>query len=652
MRASERKDLDVPATSVGVPSRSMAAIGSPEHRRPIGGLADGRGGEGHHVLRAMLFRQVCHFAHELDELALTGGRNRSIIFQELDELQWSLVRGERDGTRPGMCVDEQQMDGVGPDVKNSQSHEPNLSPDGSAGPASDPGARRNYTGAMAIQDAVEIERKFDVDESSALPAFDRLPRVANVEEPVEYALDATYFDTADLALATSRITLRRRTGGEDEGWLLKTLLDSDTRQEFREPLGSDPITVPERLLRRVRVHLRDRALIPVVRLQTRRIVHRLLDADGAVLAEICDDRVRADRFVPVAETRQWREWEVELVGGDPDLLDAAQSLFDTSGVTPSEHVSKLSRALGDFPGARPSSPPRATGKSAAGEVLLAYVDANVRLLWSEDPRVREDEPDSVHQMRIAMRRLRSALTTFRPLVDADVADFLRGELKWMAGTLGAARDLQVLHQRLRDLMAAEPPELVLGPVSDRIDAQLGAEAEAARRSGLESLDDERYFRLLDALDSFLAAEPLKRPAAEPVHGVVPDLIDRQWRRLRARVRESKKAATGSPRDLALHEVRKSAKQLRYAAEAAGPVQHKAAVRLAAAAEEVQTILGEHQDSVVARTLLLRWAAEAELRGENTFSYGRLHAREEAAAHDAEARFRRAWKRFPRPVLKK
>ena len=67
---------------------------------------------------------------------------------------------------------------------------------------------------MAIQDAVEIERKFDVEESSVLPAFDRLFGVASVDDPVEYALDATYFDTADLVLATSRITLRRRTGGE------------------------------------------------------------------------------------------------------------------------------------------------------------------------------------------------------------------------------------------------------------------------------------------------------------------------------------------------------------------------------------------------------------------------------------------------------
>ena len=99
-------------------------------------------------------------------------------------------------------------------------------------------------------------------------------------------------------------------------------------------------------------------------------------------------------------------------------------------------------------------------------------------------------------------------------------------------------------------------------------------------------------------------------------------------------------------------MRKSAKQLRYAADAAGPVDRKAALRLAAAAEEVQTILGEHQDSVVARTLLLRWAGEAQLRGENTFSYGRLHALEEGAAHDAEKQFRRAWKRFPRPALTK
>ncbi|CAN5123334.1 CYTH and CHAD domain-containing protein [soil metagenome] len=497
---------------------------------------------------------------------------------------------------------------------------------------------------MSSRDAVEIERKFDVDESTPLPRLDKLPGVLHVQDPVEYRLDATYFDTADLALANSRITLRRRTGGEDEGWHLKTLIDADQRHEYHEPLGSDAHEVPERLLRRVRVHVRDRPLAAVVHLQTTRLVRRLLDADGRVLAEFCDDRVRAERFPSGAAAEEWREWEVELVDGHPGLLDAAQTLLAESGVSLSGHVSKLSRALGELAHPLPPARPRLGRKSPAGDILLAYVAGNVRMLWAEDPRVRDDEPDAVHQFRIALRRLRSALGTFRPLLDREVADGLRTELKWMAGELGAARDLQVLHERLRALLAAEPAELVIGPITGRIDDQLDTDTRAAREGGLAALDSDRYFRLLDALDAFLLSPPLAPAASEPAVAVIPDLIELQRKRLKNRVRAAE-AASGEARELALHEVRKGAKQLRYAAEASSPLGRRAATRLAAAAEEVQAILGEHHDSVVARALLLRWAGAAHSRGEDGFSYGRLHAREEAVAADADERFRAEWKRF-------
>lgn len=521
-----------------------------------------------------------------------------------------------------------------------------------------PGLRagRDYAGVMTAsgattQDAVEIERKFDVDESTSLPAFDGLPGVFRVGAPVELELDALYFDTEDLALAASRITLRRRSGGEDDGWHLKTLVDSDTRQEFHEPLGSDPETIPGRLLRQVRVHVRDRAVIPVVRLRSRRIVHRLFDAAGGVLAEVCDDRVRADGLVPEAQSHQWREWEVELIGGDRNLLDAAQVLLTSSGAQPSAHASKLARALRDRPQTLAESS-RPDAKSSAGQVLLAYVATTLRMLWTQDPRVRADEPDSVHQFRVALRRLRSALRTFRPLVDHEVADSLWRELTWMAGTLGVARDLQVLHDRIGTLISTEPLELILGPVSTRIDEHFVAELLATRLDGLTSLDDTRYFRLLDALDSFLASPPLSGQASKPARHVVPDLIAREVKRLRARVRDSEAATPGITRDRALHEVRKGAKRLRYAADAAAPVGHRAASRLAAAAEEIQSLLGEHQDSVAARALLRRWAGQSQQPGDDLFSYGRLHAREECAAKDAEERFRRAWKRHIRHSLRK
>src|ERR1019366_8372380 len=139
---------------------------------------------------------------------------------------------------------------------------------------------------MTAQDAVEVERKFDVNESTELPSFEGLPGVESVADPVEYELDALYFDTKDLELAASHISLRRRSGGEDEGWHLKTIIGSDARQELHELLGSDPVKVPQRLSRQVRVHVRDRPLIPAARVRTRRIVYRLLDAGAGVLAEV------------------------------------------------------------------------------------------------------------------------------------------------------------------------------------------------------------------------------------------------------------------------------------------------------------------------------------------------------------------------------
>ena len=133
---------------------------------------------------------------------------------------------------------------------------------------------------MSATRAVEIERKFDVEEEAILPSPRDLPGVARVDRPVEHRLEAEYFDTEDLRLASARITLRRRTGGEDAGWHLKLPAGPDERTEFREPLGEQADSIPETLRGLVRVHTRDRALVPVARLKTRRVVYRLRDTNG------------------------------------------------------------------------------------------------------------------------------------------------------------------------------------------------------------------------------------------------------------------------------------------------------------------------------------------------------------------------------------
>jgi CHAD domain-containing protein len=247
--------------------------------------------------------------------------------------------------------------------------------------------------------------------------------------------------------------------------------------------------------------------------------------------------------------------------------------------------------------------------------------------------------------------MRSALATYRKLLtDADTVSSLRDELKWLAGVLGEARDAEVMHARLKDMIAGEPGELVMGPVTRRIDLELGADYQKAHTKVLEALDGPRYFRLLDGLESLLAAPPLAPLGSKPARKVIPRLVKREIKRLRAAVREANEHPAGTGDHPALHEARKDGKRLRYAAEAATPVHPKKAGRLMDAAHGVQKILGDHQDSVVTRDLLRRLGAEAFVQGENGFSYGRLHALEQTVALESETRFHRQWKKFPAASL--
>ena len=502
---------------------------------------------------------------------------------------------------------------------------------------------------MSATRAVEIERKFDVEEEAVLPSPRDLPGVARVDRPVEHRLEAEYFDTEDLRLASARITLRRRTGGEDAGWHLKLPAGPDERTEFREPLGEQADSIPDTLRGLVRVHTRDRALVPVARLKTRRVVYRLRDTTDAVLAEFSDDRVQAEVLIRKRGTRHWREWEIELVAGPPALLESVQDRLAVAGVRPSAYQSKLARALNLDPASTEPAPKR---KGPAGDVILAYLRQQVQDLKDQDPRVRQDAHDAVHKMRVATRRMRSALATYRKLLDdAESVGFLRNELKWLAGVLGQARDAEVMHARLKDMVAEEPGELVMGPVTRRVDLELGGAYQEAHAKALEALDGRRYFRLLDLLEAMIADPPLAPLASKPAVKVIPRLIQRDIKRLRTAAREARRHPAGTSDHPALHEARKDGKRLRYAAEAAAPVNPKKAARLANAAHSVQKVLGDHQDSVVTRELLRRLGAEAFVLGENGFSYGRLHALEQSAALEAEARFHREWKKFPAISLK-
>jgi CHAD domain-containing protein len=453
-----------------------------------------------------------------------------------------------------------------------------------------------------MQIATETELKYEV------PADFVLPRLAGAGDAETHELDATYFDTDDLRLARNRRTLRRRTGGTDAGWHLKTPGDGTSRTEHRLPLdgganrgsGGD---VPEDLRSEVRAIVRDKELRPVARLRTHRVETPLCDDDGRTLALIAQDRVTAETDGP---EQQWQEVEVELVDGGPEVLRSVDRELRRAGATPAGGPSKLARALGD----RLPAPPRGRNKTKISPVLR-YAREQRDALQAYDPGVRHGDPEAVHKMRVATRRLRSTLRTFKRSFPADQADFLKGELKWLAGQLGEVRDGQVLEHKL--LGAVEREGAGFAPIADRVREHLDAKVENGRRALAQDLNDARYLRLLDAVDELVGPDdrgepnPLKR---------VRRALDKADRLL--------DEATLTGEDEPLHEARKAYKQARYAVEVFVAPVGKPAKQLSDRLTDLQDVLGAHQDSVVAREIL----HELGHNDPEAFRYGILHAHQE------------------------
>ncbi len=499
----------------------------------------------------------------------------------------------------------------------------------------------------------EVEIKLDADPAFALPDLAGLTGVTAVEPGERQDLEASYLDSADLGLVRHGTTLRRRTGGPDAGWHLKLPAAKRGRIEVHRPLGESGSPVPADLLGLVRVQLRGRPVELVARISTRRTVHRLIGEGGRVLAEVADDLVTAEALGAELTTSSWREIEVELRDGDEALLAEAGDVLLAAGARPSDASSKLSRTLGRRLAEldRPVVASRPPGEAAttAGRVAIDYVVANLAALIAEDPRVRLDQDDAVHQMRVATRRLRTALATFRPLFVEGAAEPLRDELKWIGGVLGVARDAEVMRDRLTAEIAALPVELVLGPVQRRVDLELGRAYQEGHADVVAALDGDRYLALVAALEAFIAEPPLVDRGRAAAKGEVRRLVRRAGRRVLRAVAELDGVDDQTARDVQLHQVRITAKRLRYAAEAVRPVAGPKAKRLADQAEQIQETLGNHQDAVVQREWLRDLAVRAFLAGENGFTFGLLHGRTEVGALHDEQQFAAVWKQARRSL---
>src|SRR5207302_2930364 len=368
--------------------------------------------------------------------------------------------------------------------------------------------------------------------------------------------------TPDLRLARWGCNLRLRQG---EGWTLKLPATSEgptlTRRELEFPgSGGRP---PEAAVALVIAYVRRSTLVPVASLSTLRRRVQLKNREGAVLAEVVDDDVSVIQGLRVQS--RFREVEVEL--RDPSaerLLEPILARLRDAGAADEDQASKVVRALGARATAAPEVDPiPVSSTSTAGDLVRHVIAVSVASLLRHDPGVRlGDDSEDVHRARVATRRLRSQLRTFRTLLDPVWTNALRADLRWLGAGLGSVRDKQVMSQRMRGRTTALPSDDA--PIVGELADELLAESEEARARLVLDMRTDRYIDLIERLVEASRAPALTAQADQPAATVMPALARRDWKRLRKGVRRLPESAAGAD----LHRIRILAKRARYAAEAA------------------------------------------------------------------------------------
>lgn len=506
-------------------------------------------------------------------------------------------------------------------------------------PATDPQANADGRAEPTVHR--EDEQRVRFPDDAPLPDLAGDGWTATAEEPV--SLVADYYDTADLRLLRWGMTLRRRAGGSDAGWHLKVPVagaDPSVRDEVRLPLGAGAAgQVPEALADVVRAFTRSAPLELVATIATERAPVTLHDADGP-LAEVVDDRVEARRGDEVCTA--FRVVEVEVAGDAGERADAAVGTvvdaLAAAGGTP-QPAGKLATALAPDGVGEPEVvvAPEVEPHGPARDAVVRALAGHVRDLLLADVAARRGQPDAVHKLRVAARRLRSVLRAFAPVLDEQWARSLRDELAWATDGMGTARDTEVFRERLdehAEQLMAEDREGAVRGIADWVDARLAAASAAA----LETMRGERYLELLDRLVA-AAREPRFSDGADgEAREILRTLARRPVRTLVKGVERLGPESTAGE----WHRIRIRAKRARYAVDAVVPVMGTGTARRAAALEQVTDVLGDLHDAVVAQATLRELAAERHTGGAEGFALGRLAAIEEDREDSARAAFWDMW----------
>ncbi|WP_280234427.1 CHAD domain-containing protein [Nocardia cyriacigeorgica] len=280
--------------------------------------------------------------------------------------------------------------------------------------------------------------------------------------------------------------------------------------------------------------------------------------------------------------------------------------------------------------------------ATAADALIAALGEDIDRLLTAEPEVRADAWDSVHQMRVATRRLRSVLRSYRRLFRRNPAAAMGTELAWLAGLLGVARDAEVRAERFAALLDSEvvagADPAVLDAVTHRLVDAERARYESAHAEVLTALDSDRYRALRARLSRWRSAPPLRKGRVDgPAADAFTTVLHRDRARL-ARLIRTETTATLDQRIELLHDIRKGAKRLRYSCEAAADTLGGPARELGAQAKRLQTVLGDHRDAVESHEAILARAADARAAGADTALYMALADAEDRAAGEHLARY--------------
>jgi len=454
----------------------------------------------------------------------------------------------------------------------------------------------------------------------------------------------TYWDTEDLRLTRAGVTLRHA----DDGWHLALPRPAGgvaAAPAAQRPEGEpgEPPTVATDL---VTAFARGAALDSIATLRTTQRRVPVNGANGALAAAVVDEEIEVvdgDNTMP-----RVRELVIEWHAGVTRQQRAALlARLRWAGAEPVEPVPPIVRVLGERAGAPADVAPRqVVGGGSIAETLSGALAEATSVLVANDPGTRlGDDPEAVHQMRVATRKIRSHLRTFLRLVDEPWATGLREELHWLGGLLGEVRDAEVLLERLEKNIARIPT--ADRDSAEQLLADLRAHHADARDALLEAMRTDRYVALLDQLVSAAQRPRLllridDQDDAEVLRGLVRGPV--------RSLRDAVASLPDQPPDEALHDVRIHVKRARYATEAVEPAFGKRARAFAQALVDVQDVLGEHQDAVIAAD----WLRDAAVKTDDErvgFAAGQLAAIEHAAALATRKQWPAAWEAADKKKLR-